>query len=571
MRTINDLLSDLNIIKGLLNKNNFVSLTDKDQILMKTEATRLLNKIETESENILIVGFMGGTGVGKSSIMNAIAGETISSSSHRRPHTKDIIIYRHTNTTNPLLATDSFNLKYKEIVHTAEPSRYILLCDLPDFDSINTENYEKVKYFSEYLDLLLWVTTPEKYADAKFYRFLKDTVKSPFNYYFILNKIDILFDAESNGEGFEKLSKIIENFTNYISKAGIAEPVIYALSAAEVIADEKPSAWNQFTSFKQQLLKKREKNIIKAIKTANINAEIATLISQFDKEISSVEDIIAVLDKCLLEIESFRKEWRTTGKILPNLSLKKEVKNLIIAKLSDTKNLLGPAGFIYSFLFYKKHAVIYNDFAENKFEIINNELKIQIKFLAERIKGIFFSHSFPEKFQISLLNTVSPDILVSKFSEKIHQAINQMLSNIIPLHFKTFRIIQYASYLFLIVALLFSFGDNNSWQIFIASPTPITALKVIISIISGIFSPHGLAALSSFTLLFMFLNGKFIKSYRQKLEKTSSSMFYSFSEMFISEWEKIFDSVPEKIISMKKDMEIHFKEINATKRHFIDD
>ncbi|OPX41116.1 MAG: hypothetical protein B1H13_03780 [Desulfobacteraceae bacterium 4484_190.3] len=47
------------------------------------------------------MGLLGGTGVGKSSLMNALAGSEIAATSHRRQHTDSVLIYRYVKTPFP--------------------------------------------------------------------------------------------------------------------------------------------------------------------------------------------------------------------------------------------------------------------------------------------------------------------------------------------------------------------------------------------------------------------------------------------------------------------------------------
>src|SRR5258707_15764407 len=43
----------------------------------------------------LVIMFMGGTGVGKSSLLNALAGDAIAQASFTRPTTRDPVVYHH--------------------------------------------------------------------------------------------------------------------------------------------------------------------------------------------------------------------------------------------------------------------------------------------------------------------------------------------------------------------------------------------------------------------------------------------------------------------------------------------
>jgi len=106
-------------------------------------------------ESYLTIGLLGGTGVGKSTVMNALAGSEIASASHRRPHTDRVLITaRRGRPTIPQLPGEE--IPWTLIVHRSDAIRQVLLCDLPDFDSLLGQHRERVIQFLEHLDLLVW-------------------------------------------------------------------------------------------------------------------------------------------------------------------------------------------------------------------------------------------------------------------------------------------------------------------------------------------------------------------------------------------------------------------------------
>ena len=63
-------------------------------------------RIDELEQKRLTVGLLGGTGVGKSTLLNAIAGRTISRSGDRRPTTDRIVCYRHRDFAVPTWLSD---------------------------------------------------------------------------------------------------------------------------------------------------------------------------------------------------------------------------------------------------------------------------------------------------------------------------------------------------------------------------------------------------------------------------------------------------------------------------------
>ncbi len=201
MRSAQELQSDLNRIQVLLHQDALLSVSSEEKKRLLEDCLELIQKLDTVAESALLVGLLGGTGVGKSSLMNALACASIAATSHRRPHTDQVLIYHHGSVPLPA-AINKSPYPWREIRHEAEAVRHILLCDFPDFDSLLKGHREQVLHFLEHLDILVWVTTPEKYADESFYTLLRQVPKARQNFYFVLNKVDLLFQTEASEQGY---------------------------------------------------------------------------------------------------------------------------------------------------------------------------------------------------------------------------------------------------------------------------------------------------------------------------------------------------------------------------------
>jgi GTP-binding protein EngB required for normal cell division len=144
-----------------------------------TEASDLLNRAGQRlmlSASHTVVSLAGGTGSGKSSLFNQLAGADFSAVGVTRPVTSEAhaCVWGVTGS-GPLLEWLSVPRRYRyaraSALSRGEPAMSgLVLLDLPDHDSVMGHATGLVDKLVGRSDLLIWVLDPQKYADAAVHR-----------------------------------------------------------------------------------------------------------------------------------------------------------------------------------------------------------------------------------------------------------------------------------------------------------------------------------------------------------------------------------------------------------------
>lgn len=163
---------------------------------------------------LLVVMLMGGTGVGKSTLLNALAGGGIAQASFQRPTTRDPVVYYHESVRPDRL--DPALRHCRLVSHDRRELEQKILVDTPDVDSNDLTNRDKLLRVLPVADVVLYVGSQEKYHDRLVWElFLQQRKRRAFA--FVLNKWDRCLHASATGtrpdedwlhdlesEGFEK-------------------------------------------------------------------------------------------------------------------------------------------------------------------------------------------------------------------------------------------------------------------------------------------------------------------------------------------------------------------------------
>ncbi|HJY97930.1 MAG TPA: GTPase, partial [Streptosporangiaceae bacterium] len=145
-------------------------LTDSETLLRRSGERMRMSASHT------VVALAGGTGSGKSSLFNALAGASFSPAGVMRPTTKHLhACVWGMEGAAPLLDWLSVQRRHRyaraSALDQGETSLTgLLLLDLPDHDSVVTGSAAMVDRLVKLADMLVWVLDPLKYADASVHR-----------------------------------------------------------------------------------------------------------------------------------------------------------------------------------------------------------------------------------------------------------------------------------------------------------------------------------------------------------------------------------------------------------------
>ncbi len=187
----------------------------------------------------------GSTGSGKSTLVNALVGEAITTPGVIRPTTRQPVLICHPDDLDwfasdrilPELARergrggDPASTSSLRLETSANLSPGLALLDAPDFDSVAEANRELSSQLLAAADLWMFVTTPSRYADQVVWNFLGDAAARDLAVVVVLNRVDDVA-AET----------VPEDLRRMMAEQGLADADLFLVPDAGHIDGELPPA-----------------------------------------------------------------------------------------------------------------------------------------------------------------------------------------------------------------------------------------------------------------------------------------------------------------------------------------
>lgn len=195
---------------------------------IRTVHAEALSRLGFPSE-VYVLALVGGTGVGKSSLLNAIAGSPVSPVSALRPTTAHPVAWVPSEARSELAGLLAW-LEVADIREHDEASwPAVAVLDLPDMDSVATQHRAVVEQILPKVDAVAWITDPEKYHDAVLYdEFLGRWLAKLSRQAIVVNKADRL-----SADDVDRVRGDIEHDLTVRGHIGPARPTVpvFAVSA----------------------------------------------------------------------------------------------------------------------------------------------------------------------------------------------------------------------------------------------------------------------------------------------------------------------------------------------------
>lgn len=168
------------------------------------------------------LALVGGTGVGKSTLVNAMAGEEVSEASVKRPTTSEPVAWLSPGTEDAASQLVEWLGVDGTVAGEAGRLEGVIVLDLPDFDSVVSSHRETVDRLLPRVDAVWWVVDPQKYDDERLFEYLRRS-RPDAAVRVVLNKADLLTDEETR--------VVVDDIKRRLAEAGLSRVTVSSVAA----------------------------------------------------------------------------------------------------------------------------------------------------------------------------------------------------------------------------------------------------------------------------------------------------------------------------------------------------
>jgi hypothetical protein len=169
-------------------------LRAEDRVVLEQAVGRVRAQLLGSPEPVLTVVLAGGTGAGKSALINALAQATIAEVSPLRPTTTRPCVYHHHDVAAGSLPIE-LTTEAVFIPHNRASLRSKVIVDTPDLDSFATSHRAATRALLKAAGLVLYVFSPQNYRDERTWSVLREE-KRFSACAAVLNKVDLVAPEE---------------------------------------------------------------------------------------------------------------------------------------------------------------------------------------------------------------------------------------------------------------------------------------------------------------------------------------------------------------------------------------
>ena len=225
----------------------------------------------SNADRPLVVGLFGGTGVGKSSLLNRLAGADIARTGVVRPTSMEITVYLHEDVEISALPAYFPRENISDNRHRQASFERVMWVDMPDFDSDETQNRDQVKQWLPHIDLLIYVVSPERYKDQQGWQLLQQ-YGYRHAWLFVLNHWDRAQPVQQ------------QDFNQLLMRAGFESPRIF-----RTVCSGEPHPDDEFDALSKFVTRLSERKFIALLEEHGWVNRLRALGAQLDEGVTQLQ------------------------------------------------------------------------------------------------------------------------------------------------------------------------------------------------------------------------------------------------------------------------------------------